>query len=41
MDHNINCMFDELAKIPYHIRFDAKKVKHDLIGLIMDDAEYI
>ena len=38
-DHGMNCMFEDLEKILYPIRFDAKKGKHNLTSLIMEDAD--
>ena len=40
-DHNMNRMFEELAKILYPIRFDVEKGKHNLTGLIMENADYV
>ena len=37
----MNCMFEELSKILYPICFDVKKGKNNIIGLIMDDADYV
>ena len=41
VDHDMNLMFEELAKILYPIRFYVEKGKHILIGLIMDYTDYI
>ena len=40
-DHDMNCMFEELSKILYPICFDVKKGKNNIIGLIMDNADYV
>ena len=39
-DTDLNCIIEELAKLPYPIQFDNEGGKHNLIVLIMDKANY-
>ena len=39
-DADLHRIVEELVKLLYPIQFDKKGLKHNLIGLIMDKADY-
>ena len=39
-DADLNCIVEELAKLLYPIQFDKGGRKYNLVGLIMDKANY-